>query len=545
MTKNWFLVFLTSLLLTHFFSLFTGIMEVDATLYAIIAKNIVLHNDWINLIGDGHDWLDKPHLPFWLIAVSYKIFGINDIAYKVPGFAFFLVGIIYCYKTAQLLFKSNIARVATIIYVSALHIFIAVFDVKAEAYLTTCILAASFHLLKSLDNKTYWHIVWASLFAAAAVLIKGVFVLITIGAGFFIYWILTKQLKHLLQIKWVVFFMLLTVFILPEIYCLYVQFDLHPEKIVFGKNNVSGIQFFLWDSQFGRFFNSGPIKGSGEVFFFVHTFIWAFLPWSFIGYYAIYYAIKNFIKTNNKAIIVIGNVVITFLLFSFSKFQLPHYIVILFPHFAILTAFYLSNIESAIILKRWNRIQLVIIIIAGLLVLAIAYISNFSPFIYTLLLVVFAIFLIGQFFFTNDLLGIIGKSVCFSIALFAFLNCCFYPSLLTYQGGKNAAIFCNNNNIKQVIFYKCSSYSFEWNFKNSVTRLDDITALPIYVTKSNKFIAFIKQENLADLKYATRSTCVLYTAKSFPVSQLNLAFLNPTTRLNAMENFLIVECIIK
>ena len=35
--------------------LWLDIIEPDGALYATIAKHIVLHNDWVNLYGDGHD----------------------------------------------------------------------------------------------------------------------------------------------------------------------------------------------------------------------------------------------------------------------------------------------------------------------------------------------------------------------------------------------------------------------------------------------------------------------------------------------------------
>lgn len=67
---------------------------------------------------------------------------------------------------------------------------------------------------------------------------------------------------------------ILLIFISPELICLYIQFDSHPEKIVFGNTHVSGIRFFFWDSQFGRFFNTGPIKGKGDPFFlYAHVIV--------------------------------------------------------------------------------------------------------------------------------------------------------------------------------------------------------------------------------------------------------------------------------
>jgi hypothetical protein len=53
----------------------------------------------------------------------------------------------------------------------------------------------------------------------------------------------------------------------PSFMRLYIQFDLHPEKTVFDRHNVSGIRWFLWDSQFGRFVNNGPIKHKNPAMF--------------------------------------------------------------------------------------------------------------------------------------------------------------------------------------------------------------------------------------------------------------------------------------
>jgi len=35
-----------------------------------IAKTMVLHHDFVNLYDHGEEWLDKPHLAFWLTGFS-------------------------------------------------------------------------------------------------------------------------------------------------------------------------------------------------------------------------------------------------------------------------------------------------------------------------------------------------------------------------------------------------------------------------------------------------------------------------------------------
>src|SRR6185436_16867300 len=111
---------------------------------------------------------------------------------------------------------------------------------------------------------------------------------------------------------------------------------------VFGKTNVSGIRFFLWDSQFGRFMNTTPMKGKGNPIFFLHTLLWAFLPWSLIMYVAVYDKIRSGIKnvTSQEWFTLCGSL-LTLLIFSLSKFQLSYYTNIIFPFLAILTAQYI------------------------------------------------------------------------------------------------------------------------------------------------------------------------------------------------------------
>jgi 4-amino-4-deoxy-L-arabinose transferase-like glycosyltransferase len=43
----------------------------DSVVYALLAKHMVLHKDWFSLVYQGTDWLDKPHFPFWMVAISF------------------------------------------------------------------------------------------------------------------------------------------------------------------------------------------------------------------------------------------------------------------------------------------------------------------------------------------------------------------------------------------------------------------------------------------------------------------------------------------
>jgi 4-amino-4-deoxy-L-arabinose transferase-like glycosyltransferase len=60
------------------------------------------------MFGNGTDWLDKPHFPFWITAISFKLFGISNWSYKLPAIIFTLIGALYTWKFAIRLYADKI-----------------------------------------------------------------------------------------------------------------------------------------------------------------------------------------------------------------------------------------------------------------------------------------------------------------------------------------------------------------------------------------------------------------------------------------------------
>src|SRR5271170_1412945 len=53
--------------------------DVDAV-QAQIARNMLDSGDWVTAHLDGIAYLEKPPLKYWLIAVTFKLFGVHDWA---------------------------------------------------------------------------------------------------------------------------------------------------------------------------------------------------------------------------------------------------------------------------------------------------------------------------------------------------------------------------------------------------------------------------------------------------------------------------------
>jgi 4-amino-4-deoxy-L-arabinose transferase-like glycosyltransferase len=364
----------------------------DSITYAALSQHIALNNDWANLVLDGKDWLDKPHMPFWITALSFKLGGISAFTYILPGFLFHLIGGYYTWRIARLFYGRETAWLSLLVYVSVYHLMDSSIEVKAETYLTGFIMGACYYWLrydrlepnapfalslmellairlgrpktpaKSLvmskgrswfdsltaNGQGVKYLLLGALFSACAVMTKGVFTLITITSGLVCMWMYRKQWHKLWSGKWLLALALSLLFTAPEVIALYRQFDMHPEKTVFGQTHVSGIKFFLWDSQFGRFFNTGPIKNTnGNPFYFVLVFLWAFLPWVAVFVAAMASGVRKFFAPDSEGrarfVFLCGAFFITFLLFSATSFQLDHYTVILFPFAAILCGKFLHD----------------------------------------------------------------------------------------------------------------------------------------------------------------------------------------------------------
>src|SRR5713226_3019591 len=71
--------------------------DVDAV-QAQIARNMLDSGDWVTARLDGVAYLEKSPMKYWMMAVSYMIFGVHDWAARIP---LALSVILLCWVTAR------------------------------------------------------------------------------------------------------------------------------------------------------------------------------------------------------------------------------------------------------------------------------------------------------------------------------------------------------------------------------------------------------------------------------------------------------------
>ena len=77
----------------YFIGIFNPIMEIDAMQYASISRELLRNNLFLHFFDNGNPYLDKPPLIFWITALTFKIFGFTDWAYRIPSIFFTIIAI--------------------------------------------------------------------------------------------------------------------------------------------------------------------------------------------------------------------------------------------------------------------------------------------------------------------------------------------------------------------------------------------------------------------------------------------------------------------
>lgn len=99
----------------------------DEAWYGSIAREMLRTSDWMKMIWNGRWYYDHPPMGFWLIAASYKLFGISEFSTRLPSVICGIFTIILVYLTSIELFKNKyVGFVAGLIMGSTVWYFIRV-----------------------------------------------------------------------------------------------------------------------------------------------------------------------------------------------------------------------------------------------------------------------------------------------------------------------------------------------------------------------------------------------------------------------------------
>ncbi len=556
MNKNTFILLLSACIgLYAIGSFMIPLMDIDAAQYASISREMLTRNSFLQVFDLGKDYLDKPPMLFWLSALSMKIFGVQDWAYRLPSLIFLGISLYATFKFTQLYYGALTARLATIILASCQAFFLIAHDVRTDTMLVGWVMLSIYLLAKWFESsssnvkKSAKYFFFAIIAIAGGMMTKGPIALVVPVLAIAPHWIAQKKWAYFFKPIYILGILLLALLLFPMSWGLYHQYDLHPGKLINDRPIKSGLEFYYWTQSFGRYTGQNYYKEMGYFTFLLENMFWSFLPWIFVFLWALFAKAliifkEGFFKPSAERISFFG-FILTYLVLSRSQAQLPHYIFIVFPLAAILTASHWQkalweNQSISKIVKGFYGFHLfiffILVIAATLIALVpfgfIGWVGSFAGIIIlgAIMMQLISKRTIGQKWFYISVLIMLGVNT--------FMNAHFYPNLLNYQWGNQLAKVIDSkgwSKDKMVLYKIPNSNAFHYYGQHIFPNTNDSLQL-----KEGYFV-ITDAINDSSLKKQFPSSMLRYQSNRFHVTMLSLPFLNPNTRMKEVTPFEVLE----
>jgi 4-amino-4-deoxy-L-arabinose transferase-like glycosyltransferase len=195
-------------------SLFQPPLMDDAdTVHAEAAREMVEHNDWVtlkingNANQDGFRYLEKAPLMYWLVAASYKVFGVHDWSARLPIALGMLALLLVVYRIGRRFYSDEGGLYAALALATGFGPFIYTRFMIPEMLVALWLAMGFDFFLESLEQSergeqpSLWVCWGLAATMALNVLTKGLIGLVFPIGTILIYLLLTKNLRHLLRLR--------------------------------------------------------------------------------------------------------------------------------------------------------------------------------------------------------------------------------------------------------------------------------------------------------------------------------------------------------
>lgn len=320
-----------------------AILDDADAFYTHTAHQMVVRNDWVTPYANGIRFLDKPPLVYWMIAGSYKIFGVNDFATRFPTALFIFLAAVLLYKFGEKAAGRYCGLLSGIIFILSIGTLFFTLETLPDIYLVFSI-AFSLYCFQIwyLKSQQGQHDLFSVLgfFAGlgGAVLAKS-----TIGAVFPCAIVVSFLIvsKSLPRVK-------ITHFLLGVLFFLAI---ILPWHILAGLYNQGFWQQYFINEQVMRFLGRRyPVDyvSVPRLIFWALLIGWLF-PWSFF-FPAAWYQVKNLWRDKTATGVIVKLAVCwvgVILLFFTASARLEHYIFPALPAFALLLGITISKFVTS------------------------------------------------------------------------------------------------------------------------------------------------------------------------------------------------------
>ncbi len=521
--------------LAYFFGLFIDLTG-DSGLYAAISRQMVESGDWFNLKINGVPYDQKPHLFFWLAGAGVQLFGNTNFAFKLFPFLYGAAGIYFTYRLGRQIFTEETGKMAALITGTSQIYFLYFFDFHTDSVLQTGVVLALWQLAAYLQTHKPVNFVMGFLGIGLAMLSKGPIGGVLPFFAVLLYLLVRKDFRRLFHPKWLSGIFISLLIISPSLVHLYRSFG------------SEGIRFYFITNNFGRI--TGDYAGSStDYFFYFHTLLWAFLPWTIFVVAAIVAEIRGWFRKSTGSewgFFLLGSVLVLLLVLSIAKGKAPNYFLIAIPPVAVVAAKWILKFDSfsAKFQQRLMVSQIIFIgFLTAFLVFTLIQLAGHKIMLPAAIVIfsVLIVFVLRK----NRMAGfykIILTSVLVAGVLNLIINVAVLPDLFAYQGPRQVLKIYNENKSPQSKLYNLNieEYALFFYAGERVENITNWVELKAAFALPDAWI-YANEIDYREMLFQKFDIDTVYHVKQRGMNKVSLKFLNPKTRGQTLKtNYLIV-----
>ncbi len=242
--------------------------------YALTAKEMVLSGDWISPQIYGHYWYDKPIFYYWELALSFALFGFNEMAARLPAALLGTASLLFTYWFARRIYGEKVGWLTAIILGTSVEFWLLSKAVVTDSTLFLFMSGAiAFFYLGYTEDRKYYFLCY--LFAALATLTKGPIGILLPGLAALLFLVYNKDLAEMRRVHLfsglALFFTVAGLWYGPMYY-------LHGSDFIL---NFLGVHNFLRATV-------AEHDSHNTWYFYFIVYLVGFAPWSFTVPYSLY-----------------------------------------------------------------------------------------------------------------------------------------------------------------------------------------------------------------------------------------------------------------
>lgn len=249
-----------------------AILDDGDALYSTVAAEMISRNDWVTPQAGGVRFLDKPPLMYWLVALSYLVFGVSEWAARLPAaIGIFATALMLAYLGRRVAGDDRAGIVAGLIFILSAGTLFFTLEAFPDIFLVVCLTGAvlCFLELHCAEKQSVWAAAGLGAALAGATLSKSLigifFPLATIAAFLFVE-------RKRPRVTWSHMALIAAVFVGIAL----------PWHVIAAARNPGFLYHYFVNEQILRFFGRREPVDYGSIpapIFWALLLVWLF-PWS-------------------------------------------------------------------------------------------------------------------------------------------------------------------------------------------------------------------------------------------------------------------------